>query len=94
VRRITIEDGLTVRFPHRDASFSEGFEIGVLAALMAAGRPEIARWIGSDSVEQARALVEGLGYRLLETARGEDAVAVLLTPRCQRPALRLVRAAE
>jgi hypothetical protein len=94
MRRITIADGLTLRFPHRDASFGEGVEIGALAALMATGTPEISRWIGGANLEQAYALAEALGYRLFETERREDAVAVLLTPRRRRPALRLVRGAE
>ena len=94
MRRITIVDGLTVRFPHRDASFGEGVEIGALAALMAIGTPEITRWIGSANLEQARALAEAFGYGLFETERRQDAVAVLLAPRRRRPALRLVRSAE
>lgn len=90
MRRITIEEGLTLRFPGRDASFGEGVEIGVLAALMATGRAEIARVIAPGNVEQARALAEAMDYRLIETGRATDGVAVLLTPRAARPALRLV----
>jgi hypothetical protein len=94
LHRIIIDDGLTVRFPHREASFSEGVEIGVLALLMAMGTPEVVRWIGGANVEQTRALADALGYRLFEKDRRGDAVAVLLTPRRRRPALRLVRGAE
>lgn len=90
MRKITIEEGLTLRFPARDASFSEGVEIGMLAALMALGFADIARPIAPGSVEQARALAEGFGYRLIETGRGDESVSVLLTRRAARPSLRVI----
>lgn len=90
MRRITIEDGLTLRFPGRDSSFGEGVEIGVLAALMALGREEIARPIAPGNVEQARALAEALGYRLIEVERSPEGIDVLLKRASTRPALRVI----
>lgn len=90
MRRITIEDGLTLRFPGRDAAFAEGVEIGVLATLMALGRTEIARPIAPGNLGQARALAEALGYRLLEVGRSADGIDVLVTRGSARPALRVI----
>lgn len=89
MRRITIEDGLTIRFPARDAGFAEGVEIGMLATLMALGHEDIRRPIAHGTLEQARALAQGFGYRLVETGRGAEETRILLTRRA-RPALRLV----
>lgn len=94
MRRITIEEGLTLRFPGRDASVGEGVEIAVLAALMATGVAEIARVIAPGNVERARALAEAMDYRLIETGRAPEGVAVLLTPRAARPALKLIAGAS
>lgn len=90
MRRITIEDGLTLRFPGREASFGEGVEIGVLAALMAMGREEIARAIAPSNVEQARALAEALGYRLIEVERSPEGIEILLKRASARPRLRVI----
>ena len=90
MRRITIEEGLTLRFPGRDAAFGEGVEIGVLATLMALGRFEIARPIAPGNVEQARALAEALGYRLVEVGRSVEGIDIRLTRGSARPALRVI----
>jgi len=90
MRRITIEEGLTLRFPGRDAAFGEGVEIGMLAVLMAMGRAEIARPIAPGNVQQARALAESFGYRLVEGERTLEGIDVLLTRRAARPTLRVI----
>ena len=89
MRGIIIEDGLTLRFPGRDAGFAEGVEIGMLATLMALGQEEIRRPVALGTLAQARALARGFGYRLVETGRGEGEARIRL-PRRARPALRLV----
>jgi hypothetical protein len=90
MRRMTVQDGLTVRFPGRSAEFDEGFEIGVLAASMAAGLRRFDARIGRDALEQARAFAQGFGYRAIESAAGEDWVALTFMSGAQRPRLRLV----
>ena len=37
MRWVQVEDGLSLRFPARDAAFHEGVELGILAALLNAG---------------------------------------------------------
>jgi hypothetical protein len=92
MRQIEIEDGLRLRFPHRDAAFAEGVEIGVLAVRLAAGPREVTSRISPASLEQARDLAQGLGYRALKTAEGGDWIDVSFTPVHARPRLRLVLA--
>ena len=64
MRRIHVEDGLSLRFPGRDDEFNDGVEIGILAALMSSGQRGFTRWVSSANVEQARAIAEKMGYRL------------------------------
>src|SRR3712207_4563291 len=66
VRRIHVENGLSLRFPHRDEEFDEGVEIGILAVLMSSGARGFTHWVSTANVEQVRALAEGMGYRLTE----------------------------
>ncbi len=89
--KIEIEDGLTLRFPGRDASFHEGVEIGMLATLMATGQPEIVRTISAAALEQAQALAGGLGYRAGDVRPlGADRLSLTLVRRGCRPRLRVV----
>lgn len=90
MRKILVEDGLTLRFPGRGVDFIEGVEIGVLASMMALGAEGITRPIGRTNLEQARALAEGMGYRLIVAGEDCDEVAVTLTRRTLRPALRVI----
>ena len=64
VRRIKVEDGLSLRFPSRGEEFDEGVEIGILAVLMSSGQRGFTRWLSTTNVEQARAIAEKMGYRL------------------------------
>lgn len=90
MRRIEIEDGLTVRFPGREGEFADGVEIGVLAALMGMGVPVIARAVALSNIEQARALAEKLGYRLVVRPACGETVRVELRRLGVRPQLKVV----
>lgn len=91
VRKIVIEEDLRVCFPGRGSAFDDGVEIGMLAALMAARRPDLTRTIAAANLDMARLLAGKLGYRVTEARRSApDAVTVTLSSRPQRPKLRLV----
>ena len=64
MRKLAIEDGLTVRFPARCETFDQGVEIGILACLMALRYSEFSREISQATVEQAEVLARNLGYHL------------------------------
>ncbi len=91
MRHIDVVPGLRLRFAHRDEAFDEGVEIGLLAASMAAGVAEFTTTMASNTLEQARALAAGLGYRLHVVATADDRVEVMVLTGRRRPKLRLVR---
>ncbi|KAB0677168.1 hypothetical protein [Aureimonas leprariae] len=94
MRSIELEQGLKVRFPGQDASFADGVEIGVLAALMTAKHPEFDREIALGNLEQARALGRKLGYHLADQELAAvDRVRVTFRARSLAPKLRLVASA-
>jgi hypothetical protein len=93
MRHVRIADGLRVRFPSRGAEFDEGVEIGVLAALMACGSSPLLVEISPASLEQARALAEAMGYRLLEQP-GAGLMTLTLREPAAKPALKLIRCRE
>ena len=70
MRRIHVEDGLSVRFPGRSEEFNEGVEIGMLAVLMSSGQRGFTRWLSPANLEQARAIADRMGYRLTAMYRG------------------------
>jgi hypothetical protein len=90
VRQINIEEGLQISFPGRDASFCEGVEIGMLAALMAMGQPEIVRPIAAVTLEQAGVLARKLGYHVAEAEVHGDTVTLVLRNHRPSPKLRLI----
>jgi len=90
MRHIQLEEDLRIRFPSRGAEFDEGVEIGILAALMAAGLPEISRTVASGTIEQLRCLASGLGYRIVVSGEIRGQVDVTLQSSAMRPKLRLV----
>ena len=94
MRTIHIEDKLRLRFPHRDESFCDGVEIGIVAALMGLGLPQFSRSVSASNVEQVRALARRLGYHVT-ACEGQDSGAVRVTvrDRPQAPTLRLVHSA-
>jgi hypothetical protein len=93
MRHIHIADGLRLRFPGQNEIFDLGVEIGVLAALMDQGPREFSRWISSENVEQARALAESLGYRLVPGSTDDAWTEVTLRSGRARPQLRVVQSA-
>jgi hypothetical protein len=105
MRLITIADGVTVRFPTRSQDFDEGVEIGVIAGLMASGIARFDVLVARGTVEQARSLAEGFGYRLAtggvsssascdlfdESAREGDEIVITFLTGAQKPRLQVVR---
>jgi hypothetical protein len=90
MRHIHIEPGLRMRFAGRDEVFNEGVEIGLLAANMAAHVGEFTATLATTTLVQARALAEGLNYRVhIVEDDGTWAQIMFLTGR-RRPKLRLV----
>jgi hypothetical protein len=93
MRQIHLTEGTRVRFPGRTEEFDQGVEIGILAVLMDFGTPEITRPIASTNLEQARALADKLGYRLVEGAATGGQTTVILRRAQARPVLKLVHSA-
>lgn len=93
MRRIHVEDSLSLRFPGRDDSFTEGVEVGLILAQMASGRREFTGRVASRTVEQARALAERMGYRVHVVRDDEDVAEVMFLTGARRPSLRLVHGA-
>ena len=90
MRHIHIEPGLRMRFAGRDEAFNEGVEIGLLAANMAAHVGEFTATLASTTLEQARALAEGLRYRVHVVEDDGTWVQVMFLTGRRRPKLRLV----
>ena len=93
MRQIHLTEGTRVRFPGRTEEFDQGVEIGILAVLMDFGTPEITRTISASNLEQARALADKLGYRLLEGVAADGLTTVILRRAQVRPVLKLVHSA-
>jgi hypothetical protein len=73
MRRVEVVDGLLVGFPGRSTEFTEGVEIGLVAAALATGWASIEMKVGAAALEQARDLASALGYRVVGLkAQGED----------------------
>ena len=93
MRHIHLADGMRLRFPGRTEEFDLGVEIGVLAVLMDSGLREIERVISTANLDQARALAEKMGYRLIEGVKDDGEISVTLRFGQARPALKLVHSA-
>jgi hypothetical protein len=91
VRHIQVAAGLRLRFPQRSEEFDEGVQIGILAGLMESGRTEFSRQISSRALEQARALAQKMGYRILERPGDPESRCVTFLLAGLRPKLELVR---
>ena len=94
MRRIHVEEGLSLRFPGRPEEFNEGVEIGVLAVLMSSGHTAFTQWISTANVAQARSLAEPMGYRLTEGDADGLFTEVTLRIAEARPKLTLVHSRE
>ncbi len=90
MRRIHVEEGLSLRFPNRDKEFDEGVEIGILAVLMSSGQKGFTHWVSPANVEQARSLAERMGYRLTEGEVDGTLTEVIFRSGGARPKLTLV----
>jgi hypothetical protein len=90
VRRIHVEDGLSLRFPHRDQEFNEGVEIGILAVFMSSGQRGFTHWVSTANVEQARSLAAGMGYRLTQGDTDGMLTELIFRTGRARPQLTLV----
>lgn len=90
MRRIHVEDGLSLRFPGREAEFNEGVEIGLLAASLAARHGEFTLRLANSTLDQARSLAEGFGYRLHICPLDDRSSEVVFLTGRRRPKLRLV----
>lgn len=89
-RKIYVEPGLNIGFPHRSAEFAEGIEIGILAGLMATGSPRFDHHISAASLDQARDLAGPLGYRIMVSDEADGLVRIALSRTSLRPRLSLV----
>ena len=94
MRRIQVEDGLSLRFPGRDEEFNEGVEIGILAVLMSTGQRGFTRWLSSANVEQARAIADKMGYRLTTGEVDGGLVEAIFRTGRARPKLTLVHSRD
>lgn len=92
-RFIEVDQGLRLRFPEQSEDFSAGFEMGALAAFLSFGLRDCSRVIAADNLEQARAIAEGLDYRVMAGAEQDGMVTVRFVHGQARPALRLVSSA-
>jgi len=90
MHHIHLTEGTRLRFPARSVDFSQGVEIGMLAALMSQDVAEFTRRISSANVGQARALAEQLGYRIVEGSADGEWVELNFCNRAARPRLRVV----
>lgn len=90
MRHIELEDQLKIRFASQPEAFDRGVEVGILAALMAAGVSSFERTVASDVEEPVRRLAEKLGYRVIPTAANPGRVRLRLSRASLRPQLRVV----
>ena len=93
MRHIHLAEGLRLRFPGRSEDFDQGVEIGMLAVLMDLGHQEFSRWISAENRDQARALAQQLGYRMVEGASDADWIEMTFRSGPARPQLKLVHSA-
>ena len=94
MRKVVIEDGLTVRFPTRDESFADGVELGMLATLMAFQLSSFSRTIATANVAQARSLAQKLGYQAVVAEIECDGSTRLTVSRSRKVHLRLISASD
>ncbi|HKG84428.1 MAG TPA: hypothetical protein VKB16_14920 [Beijerinckiaceae bacterium] len=92
MRWVQVEDGLSLRFPARDAAFHEGVELGILAALLNAGHGRVTHIMSAANLDQARALAAKMGYRLTLAGSEGEMIEVDFWTGPARPRLRLVPA--
>ena len=85
MRQIRVVPGLNLRFIGRDEVFNEGVEIGLLAAELASGAAEFSMTLGVGTLDQARALATGMGYRVHLVTANEATVELTFLTGSRRP---------
>ena len=90
MRRLRVDEGLTIRFPHRCEAFDEGVEIGLVAASLSTGNVRVRCCLSAAALEQARALGEQMGYRIVEELQSGEWTRVEFRSGRPRPELKLV----
>lgn len=90
-RKVQLAEGCTLRFPRRAADFTDGVEVGIVAAQMDMARAAFSRDVSAGNVEQIGALAQKFGFRLVRGADHDGLVSVTLEPVERRPRLRIVR---
>lgn len=91
MRKIEIVDGVRVRFPHANAEFDLGLEVGAISVLMAQGLPLIQKELSLAASEHLRPLAEKFRYTLVATPGADDDMVSVSLIQWSRPLLRLVR---
>jgi len=89
---VEVVQGLKVRFPTRSDDFRAGLEIGLLLAELACEPARISRAIAAANLPQVRIVLQGFGYRIIETRADGDMVEIECAgPHARiRPRLRVV----
>lgn len=90
MRHIELEDALKIRFASEPEAFDRGVEVGMVAALMAAGVSSFERTVAAEVEEPVRRLAEKLGYRVVPRALASGKARLHLTIATRRPVLRVV----
>jgi hypothetical protein len=90
VRQIELEDALKIRFASQPEEFDRGVEVGMVAAMMAAGVATFERTVSADVEEPVRRLAEKLGYRIVPNPLSEGKTRLRLARASLRPQLRVV----
>lgn len=90
MRHIHLNEDMRLRFPARSEDFDLGVEIGVIAALMEAHMREFTRRVAPANLDQARALAEKMGFRVLHAPVEDEWIDVTFRQGQARPSLTLV----
>lgn len=94
MRKVIIEDGLTVCFPTKDESFADGVELGMLATLMAFQVSSFSRTISTTNVAQARSLAQKLGYQAVVAKADGDGATRLTVSRSRKTHPHLISSSD
>lgn len=90
MRTVHLADDLRLRFPGREDEFTEGVEVGMIAALMSLGHSQITRTLSPECLEQVEGVARKLRYHLAERSPEEAGVRVTFRAGRARPRLALV----
>src|SRR5215218_3602993 len=88
MRRLRVDEGLTIRFPHRCEAFDEGVEIGLVATSLSTSNVRVRCCLSAAALEP-RALGEQMGYRIVEESQSGEWTRVEFRSGRTRPELKL-----